>query len=582
MALTKKIHIGEMLLELKLITQEQLEAAVAHQNTSGGKLGQALIDLGYIKEDKLMELLSQQLNMPFVDLKSYTLNPEVVQLLPELYARNLRAIVLAKENVDLLVGMVDPQNLVAQDELARILQSPIRLALVRELDLIKSIDVIYRHATEIVQLAEELSEEITKSDYDVEQLSAGLSESDAPVVKLLQTIFEDAVQINASDIHIEPAEHGLGIRQRVDGILHEQMIKEKQVAPALALRLKLMAGLNITEKRMPQDGRFSLKIRNQNFDVRLSTMPVQYGESVVMRLLNQSAESFGLERVGLPAPLLSIIRKIITMPNGLLLVTGPTGSGKTTTLYGILNELNKPDKKIISVEDPVEYRLARINQVQVNARIDLSFARVLRAVLRQDPDIIMVGELRDQETVAMALRASMTGHFVLSTLHTNDSISSAVRLLDMGAEGFLVATILRAALAQRLVRRICQNCVEIHPPTPEERVWLDTVPHYSHEGKVYYKGQGCTYCHNTGYKGQIGVFELLEITPYLAEMLRLKDTAEFNHAARRSPHFKPLILSGLDFVDEGVTTISEMIRIMGENLVTTQAFETQVKPNANL
>jgi MSHA biogenesis protein MshE len=311
-------------------------------------------------------------------------------------------------------------------------------------------------------------------------------------------------------------------------------------------------------------------------------MPVQYGESVVMRLLNQSAESFGIERMGMPQALLSILRKIATMPNGLLLVTGPTGSGKTTTLYGLLSELNTASKKIITVEDPVEYRMARINQVQVNSRIDLSFARVLRSVLRQDPDIIMVGELRDQETVAMALRASMTGHFVLSTLHTNDSISSAIRLLDMGAEGFLVATILRAALAQRLVRRVCQNCVEVHKPTPEELVWLGSVPGYTYTDKVYYNGLGCTYCHNTGYKGQIGVFELLELTPYLSEMLRLRETSEFNRAAKIAPHFRPLILSGLDLVDQGATTISEMIRIMGENLVMSLAPDSRISTDANL
>lgn len=582
MAVTKKIHIGELLLEKKLLTQEQLDNAIAQQNAGGGKLGQVLVDLGYVKESELLELLSTQLRIPYVDLKSYSLNPEVVQLLPEFYARHFRALVLAKENTDLLVGMADPQNLLAHDELSRILQSPIRLALVREIDLIKTIDAIYRHTTEITHLAEELSEELVKSDYDIEQLTAGLSQSDAPVVKLLQTIFDDAVQVNASDVHIEPSENGLRIRHRIDGLLHEQILKEKQVAPALTLRLKLMAGLNITEKRMPQDGRFSIKIRNQNFDIRLSTMPVQYGESVVMRLLNQSAENFGMDRVGMPDYMLSILKKIVTMPNGLLLVTGPTGSGKTTTLYGILSELNTPEKKIISVEDPVEYRMGRINQVQVNSRIDLSFARVLRSVLRQDPDIIMVGELRDQETVAMAMRAAMTGHFVLSTLHTNDAISSAIRLIDMGAEGFLVATILRAIIAQRLVRRICQNCIEQHKPTPEELMWMSAVPNYSTEGKVFYTGLGCTYCHNTGYKGQMGVFEFLELTPYLAEMLRLRDTAEFNRAAKNTPHFRPLILNGMDLVDQGITTISEMIRIMGETLVDTILSEPKVSADANL
>jgi MSHA biogenesis protein MshE len=581
-AITRKVHIGKLLLEKNLLTQEQLDFAIAEQNATGKKLGQTLVDLGYVKEDKLLELLSEQLKIPYVDLKTYALNPENVQLLPEFYARHFRALVLTKENDDILVGMADPQNILAHDELIRILQSPIRVALVRERDLIRVIDAIYRHTTEITHLAEELSEELVKSDYDIEQLTTGLSQSDAPVVKLLQTIFDDAVQVNASDVHIEPAEHGLRIRHRIDGLLHEQMLKEKQVAPALTLRLKLMAGLNITEKRLPQDGRFSIRIRNQNFDIRLSTMPVQYGESVVMRLLNQSAENFGMDRVGMPDHMLALLKKIVTMPNGILLVTGPTGSGKTTTLYGILSSLNTPEKKIISVEDPVEYRLARINQVQVNSRIDLSFARVLRTVLRQDPDIIMVGELRDQETVAMAMRAAMTGHFVLSTLHTNDAISSAIRLIDMGAEGFLVATILRAVIAQRLVRRICQNCVEAHTPTPEELIWLNTVPNYSPVGKIFYTGLGCTYCHNTGYKGQIGVFEFLEMTPYLAEMLRLKDTAEFNRAARHSPHFRPLILNGLDMVDQGITTISEMIRILGETLMDTALAEPKVSVDANV
>jgi len=578
----KKIHLGKILLEQGLITQEQLDTAIAQQNTTGKKLGQALVDLKYIKEEQLFQLLSEQLDIPFVDLRSYSFDPEVVQLLPELYARQHRVIVLAKEKTDLLVGMADPQNLQAQDELSRILQSSIRPALVKELDLIKTIDSLYRHTTEITHLAEELSEELTANDYDIEQLAVGLSQADTPVVKLLQTIFDDAVQVNASDVHIEPAEHGLRIRNRIDGILHEQMIKEKQVAPALTLRLKLMANLNITEKRMPQDGRFSIKIKNQNYDVRLSTMPVQFGESVVMRLLNQSAEAFGVERVGMPPAMLKVVQRIVTMPNGLLLVTGPTGSGKTTTLYGILHELNTADKKIISVEDPVEYRMPRINQVQVNPRIELSFARVLRSVLRQDPDIIMVGELRDQETVAMALRASMTGHFVLSTLHTNDAISSAIRLLDMGAEGYLVATILRAVIAQRLVRRICQNCAQQSKLTPEEMIWLQAVPHYVSEGKNYYRGRGCTYCHNTGYKGQIGIFELMEITPYLAELLRLKDTAEFNHAAKTSSGFRPLVLNALDLVDQEITTVSEVIRIMGEGLMESLPIEPKVTSNADL
>jgi len=565
--LRKKIQIGKLLVEKNLVNQEQLDKAIIQQNLTGKRLGQTLIDLGYIQESKLLEIIAQQLNIPFIDLKTYALKPEIVNQLPELYARNHRAIVLSRENSAFLVGMVDPQNVIAYDELQRQLKSPIHLALVSELDLLKIIDIMYRHGTEISSLSEELSEELTKNDFDASQLTVGLSSSDAPVVKLLQTIFNDAVQVNASDVHIEPAEVGLRIRQRIDGILHEQILKDKQVAPALTLRLKLMAGLNITEKRLPQDGRFSIKIREKNFDVRLSTMPVQYGESVVMRLLNQSAELFGLDHVGIPHHMLLKLRRIITMPNGILLVTGPTGSGKTTTLYSVLKELNTPEKKIISVEDPVEYRMARVNQIQVQPKLDLTFARVLRSVLRQDPDIIMIGELRDQETVSIALRASMTGHFVLSTLHTNDAISSAIRLIDMEAERYLVSAALRAVIAQRLVRRICQNCITEYKLTAQEKNWLSAINGYDYTDLIFKQGIGCPYCHNTGYKGQMGVFEFLEITPYLSEALRLDDTAEFRRAAREDKEFKPLVLSGLDLVGRGITTISEVMRVSGEGTI---------------
>lgn len=562
----KKVHIGKLLLDNNFLTQEQLDTAIARQKSTGSRLGQVLVDMGLVNEDQILELLAQQLEIPFIDIKNYTLNPEIVQLLPEIYARRFRALVLSKDDQGLLVGMADPQDVIAYDELGRILQQPIKTALVRESDLLRVIDMMYRRTMEISTLAEELSAELTKNDYDVTQLAEGLSITDAPVVKLLQSIFEDAVQVNASDVHIEPDEHVLRIRQRIDGILHEHIIKEKAVAQALALRLKLMGGLNIAEKRLPQDGRFSIRLREKNFDVRLSTLPVQFGESVVMRLLNQSAQLLSLSHVGLPENLVRRLYKILSLPNGILLITGPTGSGKTTTLYGALTYLNNPEKKIITVEDPVEYRLPRISQVQVQAKIDLTFARILRSVLRQDPDVIMIGELRDQETVSIALRAAMTGHFVLSTLHTNDAISSAIRLLDMGAEGYIVASVLRAVLAQRLVRRICHNCVEPYEPSPQEKIWLASVVGTVNSEVVFKHGTGCSYCHNTGYKGQIGVFELLELDTELADALRLNNTVEFSRLAKMHENFRPLILSGLQFATEGVTTIREVIRITGESL----------------
>lgn len=364
--------------------------------------------------------------------------------------------------------MADPLDIFAYDELVRVLKQPIKQAVVRESELLNTLDLVYRRTDEIASLAEELEDELGDDAFDLADLSAESESADAPVVKLLQTLFEDAVQARSSDIHIEPDESVVRIRQRVDGgVLQEQVMKEKRVNAALVLRLKLMAGLNISEKRLPQDGRFNVRVKGRSIDVRVSTMPVQYGESVVMRLLDQSQGMLDLQGTGMPPHLLERFRKLIKKPpHGMILVTGPpTGSGKTTTLYGALTELNKPEVKIITAEDPVEYRLPRITQVQVNPKIGLEFANVLRASLRQDPDIILVGEMRDHETVEIGLRAAMTGHLVLSTLHTNDSISSAMRLIDMGgAEPFLVASSLLGVVAQRLVRRVCDNCKEPYQP----------------------------------------------------------------------------------------------------------------------
>lgn len=563
--MVKKIQLGEFLVENEFLTQAQLNEAIDSQKKSGEKLGRIIIDMGFLTEEKLLEVLSQQLNIPFIDLKDYALTPDTVRTLPEVYARRFRAMVLNNTQDALVVGMADPLDLVATDELRRILKRPFQIALVREEDLMDMIDMMYRHSAEISNLAGELSAELKIGDFDVSQLAVGLSTSDAPVVKLLQTIFEDAVQVDASDIHIEPDENILRIRVRIDGVLHEQIVKEANIAQALTLRLKLMGGLNIAEKRLPQDGRFSIKIKNKNFDVRLSTMPVQFGESVVMRLLNHSAELLRLEQLGMPENILVAFRKALMFPNGLILITGPTGSGKTTTLYGGLNELNTEEVKIITVEDPVEYRLPRISQVQVQPKIELTFARVLRSALRQDPDIIMVGELRDRETASVALRAALTGHLVLTTLHTNDTISSVVRLVDMGAEDYLVATALRAVMAQRLVRKICENCSKPYKPTDHEIQWLIALGVDVTTLKLK-KGTGCTYCHKTGYRGQNGVYEFLEITPALADAIRQHKTHEFTLLAEQSPTFKSLMKSGLELILRGVTTISEVIRIAGEEV----------------
>ncbi|SFN41664.1 GspE/PulE family protein [Marinobacter pelagius] len=558
----KKLRLGDLLVQNDVITEEQLQTALREQKNSGRKLGKTLVDLGYVDEDTILNMLSRQLDLPFVQLRHFRFNEQLVRRLPEAMARRFRSLVLDEQGGELLVGMADPLDIFAYDELVRVLKQPIRQAVVRESELLSTLDLVYRRTEEIASLAEELEDELSDDAFDLASMSEEPESEDAPVVRLLKTLFEDAVQARSSDIHIEPDETVVRIRQRVDGVLQEQVMKEKRVNAALVLRLKLMAGLNISEKRLPQDGRFNVRVKGRSIDVRISTMPVQYGESVVMRLLDQSQGLLDLDSIGMPAELLQRFRRMIRKPHGMILVTGPTGSGKTTTLYGALSELNRPEVKIITAEDPVEYRLPRITQVQVHPRIGLEFADVLRAGLRQDPDIMLVGEMRDRETVEIGLRAAMTGHLVLSTLHTNDSISSAMRLIDMGAEPFLVSSSLLGVVAQRLVRRVCENCSAPYEPTEQERVWLETFdldPLDREAGFVH--GRGCYQCSNTGYKGRIGVYEMLEMNEPMLDALRQQDVSGFSKAARQSPLYRPLGRCAMDYALRGVTTLEEVARV---------------------
>lgn len=576
----KKIRIGDLLVEHRVITQEQLEVALKEQRKLGRKLGQTLVTLGYISENNLLEFLSRQLSMPLVDLKKLELKTDLVKKLPETVARRYRALVLKESSGQYLVGMADPTDLFAFDELVKHLGHSIKMALVRESQLLETFDQVYRRTSEISNLAEELGQELSGADFDIANLLEAVSDEDVPVARLLKSIFEDAVQMKASDIHIEPDETVLRIRQRIDGVLHEQVMKEKNIAAAVALRLKIMAGLDISEKRIPQDGRFNMRVKNRSIDVRLSTMPVQYGESVVMRLLDQTSGILDLGSLGMPDDILQRFRRVIHRPHGLILVTGPTGSGKTTTLYAALQELNKSDTKIITAEDPVEYRLPRINQVQVKQKIGLSFAEILRAALRQDPDVILVGEMRDQETAEIGLRAAMTGHMVLSTLHTNDAIHTADRLLDMGAEGFLIAAALQAIVAQRLVRRICDSCSEEYQLNDQEAVWVESVLNMKAKGLKLKHGRGCRHCNNTGYRGRIGVYELLEPEAAMLDALRANDSVRFAEAVRNNKSFRPMRMNAMDYAQAGITTVEEVMRITSERIEDVEQPGTPVKPKA--
>lgn len=550
-----------MLVAQKVITSDELDAALAAQKKSGRRLGRVIIDTGLAGETDIAQALARQLAIPFVDLRKFNPEPSVLQLLPETQARRFRAIPLARRDGEIIVGMADPTDLNAYDEITRLIPDTLQLAVVAEGELLAAIDRLYRRTDDIQGLTQELARDMGESEASIIGLeSLGEGQSDAPVVRLLQTLFEDALHVGASDVHIEPQEKQLTIRFRIDGVLHQQAAADLKIAPALALRLKIASGLDISEKRLPQDGRFAVKVRGRTVDVRLSTLPTQYGESVVMRLLSQADAVIALDNLGMLPGTLEHFRAILHRPNGLVLVTGPTGSGKTTTLYAALSELNDPGTKIITVEDPVEYRLPGINQVQVNEKIDLSFARVLRAMLRQDPDIILVGEMRDTETAQIALRAAMTGHLVLSTLHTNDAASTPVRLLDMGVPAFMVATSVQAVLAQRLVRKVCPHCKKPYAPTPQEQVWLGRAQ-AERPDAAFVIGEGCERCHGTGYAGRRAIHELLEIDNRLANELVREEPGAFLAAARAALVGHTLRDQAIALAREGVTSLAEAMRV---------------------
>ncbi len=560
----EKIRLGDLLVQQKLISLDQLQFVLEQQKRSGRKLGRVLVDNGLVTEDQISEALAKQLNIPYINLKYYNVNLEIVRRLPENQARRFRSLALEDRNGAILVGMTDPTDLFAFDEISRILKRDIDVAVVTEGQLLETIDRVYRRTDEISGLAREISEELGEGYVDFGALSDTVGVEEAPVVKLLQTMFEDAAQVNASDVHIEPQETRLQIRFRIDGALHLQTEADSKVASSIALRLKLMSGLDISEKRLPQDGRFNIRVRDQAMDIRISTMPTQYGESVVMRLLNQSGSFLTLDKLGMPPEMLKRFREIISRSNGMVLVTGPTGSGKTTTLYAGLAEINTIDQKIITVEDPVEYRLPGIIQVQVNEKVELSFSRVLRSALRQDPDVILVGEMRDVETAQIGMRAAMTGHLVFSTLHTRDSGGTLFRLVDMGVPKYMVASSVQAVLAQRLLRRVCESCNDTHQPTLQEVEWLESEGlNPSNWGELKH-GRGCSHCNGTGYHGRMGVYEMLEMTQALVDAATHEDNTHFMFAARENLKGKTLLDAAIHEMKQGHTTVAEVMRISNQ------------------
>ena len=572
MARPERIRLGDLLIQETLITAGQLDEALVEQKKSGRKLGRIFIDRQWVTELQIAKAVARQLRAPFVDLANRNLRPEVAALLPEMHARRLRAMPIDDSGGSALrVAMADPTDINAYDEIARLTRREIDLVVVAESQLLAALDRVYRGGDEIAGLARELTADITTVQDEIGDL-LGLGQvttEDAPVVRLLSSMFEQALRTRASDIHIEPQERNLRIRFRIDGVLHVQTEADAKIASAVALRLKLMSGLDISEKRLPQDGRFHVKLKNSAIDVRISTLPTQHGESVVMRLLNQSAGLLSLDNLGLPEAVAAALTRTLKRPNGMIVVTGPTGSGKTTTLYAALNALNDTERKIITVEDPIEYRLPGLNQVQVMEKIDLSFARVLRAALRQDPDVILIGEMRDQTTAEIGLRAALTGHLVLSTLHTNDALSTPLRLIDMGVPRYMVALSLHLVLAQRLVRTLCQHCADEQRPDVQQQTWLQATlanepPEQARHllASTRWRGaRGCSECNGTGYVGRAGVYEFIEMTQALVDAMNDNDPARFNQTGRRQMAGQTLRRDALRLAAAGRTSLDEAMRV---------------------
>lgn len=557
----KKIRLGDLLVEASLINQEQLDKALSQQKQMGRPLGQTLIDLGFISEEDLMSFLSKQLDIEYFDLKKFTLDPQVVRQIPEIHARRLRVIALEYRDNHLLVGMADPTDIIAFDELQKRINAPLQIALVKESVLLKAIDKLYRQTDKIKNLADEVDSQLGDLKDSINNAET-IEQSDAPLIQLLNTMITDAVSINTSDIHIEPEENATRIRFRTDGVLHDQQSTSKRLASALLSRLKLMANLDISERRLPQDGRFRFEAKGQQIDIRLSTMPMQHGETAVMRLLNQTAGIPPIDAIGMDKLTLERFRRTIHSPHGIILVTGPTGSGKTTTLYSALKDINDPGKKIITIEDPIEYQIPGITQVQVNPKINLDFARVLRSLLRQDPDIALIGEMRDTETMEMALRTAMTGHLVLSTLHTNDAISSVARLLEMGASPFMVATSLKGVLAQRLLRKLCDNCSYAATPTSENIALITTtISEEEVDFSNLKQAKGCKHCNNTGYIGRTVINEFIEITEDIQETIQHGELQHFRHQALTQDGYQNLGKAALKQALNGITSLDDVTRI---------------------
>jgi type IV pilus assembly protein PilB len=554
--------IGEMLLKGNIITPEQLRNALDTQKKTKERIGSVLVKSGFIKEPELLAFLGRQFNVPVVDLSKYEINAEVVRLLPEEMVQKHLALPINRVGAKLIVAVADPSNMAIIDAIGFKTGYAVELVLASEKDITSAINKFFDQSMDFKDIISELDEDLeVVREEDLEALDQERGVDDAPVVKLANFVLTDAIKRRASDIHIEPYEKEFRVRYRVDGVLYEVMRPPLKLRNALSSRLKIMSSLDIAERRLPQDGRIKLKVgKGREMDFRVSVLPTIYGEKIVLRLLDKASLQLDMTKLGFEIDALKDFQEAIHRPYGMILVTGPTGSGKTTTLYSALADLNKTTDNISTAEDPVEYNFAGINQVQVKEEIGLTFAAALRSFLRQDPDIIMVGEIRDYETAEIGVKASLTGHLVLSTLHTNDAPSTVTRLLNMGIEPFLVSSSLNLILAQRLARRICGNCKEEVKILPKALLDAGMKPERLKQARPS-RGRGCDDCNGTGFRGRVALYEVMPVKEDLKDLiLRGGSAIDVKREAIRLG-MKTLRQSGLSKIEEGVTTLEEVLRV---------------------
>jgi type IV pilus assembly protein PilB len=553
-------EFGEVLVEEGLITSDQLERAAAEQERVGRSLGRVLIDLGLVKEPDLVAVLARQIGLEFVDLGERQIDPQAAGLISEQVAKRYRALPIGFEDERLVVAMSDPANVFALDDIRTITGMEVKPVVATAADIEAATRKYGQFEHSVEEMATEASSAAGGEAQDLEEMGAAVE--DAPIVKLVNMLINQAVADRASDIHVEPAERDLRIRYRIDGVLHEVMRSPKNIQNGLISRLKIMADINIAERRVPQDGRVGLMVGGKAVDLRVATLPTVYGEKVVIRILDKTSVLLKLEDLGFSEQPYTSYEKAFRKPYGTILVTGPTGSGKSTTLYATLNIINSADRNIITVEDPVEYRLSGINQMQVNIKAGLTFATSLRSILRADPDVVLIGEIRDRETALIAMEAALTGHLVLSTLHTNDSASAITRLVEMDVEPYLVASALDCVVAQRLARKLCEHCKESYQPTRAELEAARFPEEQMDQIDALYRPAGCSRCGKTGFRGRMGLYEVMPMSEQIERMTAERRSAEDIRRTAIEEGMATLREDGLDKARAGETSLDEIFRVV--------------------